>query len=140
MAFHRHWRDAPWDPGRWPNFEPPEFACRHCGEIFIDDRMIDGIQQVRARMDRPLRLNSAHRCSVYNRRVGGAAHSRHLRLALDIDASDMGEGAKRRLFELCREAGFGAFGFYATFLHVDDREGRRWWTNTGRETWNFLAH
>jgi len=138
IGFHRHWRDAPWDQGRWPNFQPAEFACRHCGQLYFDSRIFDAIQRVRAYMARPLRINSAHRCSVHNRRVGGAAHSRHLRLALDVDASDMDERQRRRLFARCREAGFDAFGFYATFLHVDDRSGRRWWTEKGKETWSFL--
>jgi len=89
-------------------------------------------------MGRPLRINSAHRCSVHNRRLGGAPHSRHLRLALDVDVSDMDERQRRRLFALAREAGFDAFGFYATFLHMDDRPHRRWWTEKGKETWSFL--
>ena len=140
IGFHRHWQDAPWDHRRWPSFKAHEFACRHCGELYYDSRMFDRIQMVCTRLGRPLRINSAHRCSVHNRAVGGAAHSRHLRLALDVDVSDMDESGRRRLFGLAREAGFDAFGFYGTFLHVDDRKGRRWWTNKGKETWSFLAH
>ena len=138
VGFHRHWQGAPWDARRWPNFKAHEFACRHCGELYFDSRMFDRIQMVRTRLGHPLGLNSAHRCSVHNRAVGGAPHSRHLRLALDVAVSDMNADRRRRLFALCKEAGFDAFGFYATFLHVDDRKGRRWWTKKGRETWSFL--
>ena len=135
---YRHWEDAPWDMARWPNFKPHEFACRHCGEFFYDERMYDQLQFVRNFVGKPTSINSAHRCRIYNRRIGGAPYSRHLRLAFDISAAGWTANERIRLRSGCDQAGFRTFGYYGTFLHTDDRPTRTWWTSKGKVTWNFL--
>ena len=140
-----HWTEALdlWAESRWPNFRPDEkardgrlsLACPHCGEFYFDEWMLDGLQFIRHRTSRPVSLNSGHRCRIHNLRVGGAEYSRHLRLAFDISTQGHDLAA---LHAAAQDWDFGAFGFYGTFLHVDDRPGRRWFTKEGRKTWNFL--
>lgn len=130
-----HWRDAPWDPARWPNFTPRELACRGDGEYFHDPAGFDALQRLRDAMGAPIRVTSGHRSALHNARVGGAPGSAHLRFAADValDGHD-----PQRLLAAAQEAGFRSFGFYQTFLHMDRRPARRWfggeharrkWTN-----------
>ncbi|MCK5127657.1 MAG: hypothetical protein KAR42_15475 [candidate division Zixibacteria bacterium] len=133
---YSHYSEAPWDKERWPNFSPKELACPHCGEYYHNTAFLDAIQYVRTKAGKPIRLNSAHRCWLYNasKHIGGAPMSEHKKIAGDISL----DGHDRfKLKELCKEAGFTGFGHYATFLHTD--MGRpRWWTSkAGRQLWNL---
>jgi zinc D-Ala-D-Ala carboxypeptidase len=145
------WQDAPWDQHRWPNFTPSELACRcpidsphYCrGEFYYDPEFFDGLQVVRNRLGEPLRLNSAHRCALRNAYVGGAALSQHKLMAADLALDDHNP---RELLDACKLGGFTTFGFYRTFLHIDQRikpdgSGRRWFSSPeARKQWTqFLT-
>jgi len=110
---------------RWPNFDPSEFACQHCGQTYYWPEFFDKIQTVRSELDRPLSILSGHRCSLHNAMVGGAPLSQHLKLAADI--SSKGHD-KAKLLRACQSAGFAGFGFYNTFLHIDLGRPREWWS------------
>lgn len=124
---------------RWPDFAPrePNLACPCCGAFFLDEAAMDRLQAARTAAGRAFRINSGHRCPIHNARVGGAPMSRHKRIAFDISLAGHDPVD---LLEACRTAGFTAFGFYRTFLHVDTRPGRRWSTPGGRQTWNGLVN
>jgi uncharacterized protein YcbK (DUF882 family) len=138
-GIYDHFSLAPWQEARWPNFRPAEMSCPHCGEYYHFERLFDAIQWVRSHLNRPIHINSSHRCPFYNasRRIGGAALSEHkMRVALDIGLRGHDPA---KLYGALQEAGFSTFGFYGNFIHVDAREGRRWFSKTGRETWNGLV-
>lgn len=120
---------------RWPNFDPSEFACRHCGEMYHWPEFFDRIQNVRFDVGRPLVILSGHRCTLHNARVGGAPFSQHLKLAADIST----HGHDRQLLlKACGSAGFTGFGFYQTFLHIDLGRPRRWWSGQkARQLWQI---
>lgn len=125
--YDRHWR--------WPNFERSEFACRHCGEEYFWPEFFDGIQAVRSDIGKPIRILSAHRCSLHNARVGGAPFSQHLTMAADISVLNHDRGD---LLKACQRAGFNGFGFYHTFLHIDLGPPRHWWFDQkARELWKI---
>ncbi|MGF1462916.1 MAG: D-Ala-D-Ala carboxypeptidase family metallohydrolase [Maricaulaceae bacterium] len=132
------WRDAPWDTARWPNFTPAELACRcagrHCvGEFWFDPGFFDALQRLRDAVGRPLRINSAHRCGVWNAIVGGAPLSAHRRIAVDVALAGHDRFA---LYDQALASGFRSFGFYQSFLHMDQRPGRRWWSGErARRLW-----
>lgn len=132
---YEHYNEAPWNKRRWPNFSPAEVACRHCGELYLDEVALDTMQRCRDFYGSALRLNSAHRCALHNARIGGAPQSQHKRIAFDI--SIVGKDKARVLFA-AQSAGFRTFGFYETFLHVDMRPGRAWSTKKGKEVWSGL--
>jgi len=120
---------------RWPNFDPSEFSCRHCGETFYWPEFLDKIQTVRSELRRPLVILSGHRCALHNARVGGAPFSQHLKLAADI--STLGHD-RRKLLRACRNAGFTGFGFYNTFLHIDLGRPRNWWSGEkAKQLWQI---
>ena len=53
------------------NFKVSEFACKHCGENKIDQRVINIVQVIREALGVPVRVNSGYRCETHNAEVGG---------------------------------------------------------------------
>lgn len=113
--------NALWED-RWPNFTADEFACKHCGQYVHKVKFLDKIQALRYLVDKPLKINSGHRCKIHNAIVTGNPNSRsqHLNIAADIDLA----GHDRHLMaDLARNLGFTGIGFGKNFLHVDVRDG-----------------
>lgn len=131
----QHYSEAPWQAERWGNFSPAEVSCPCCGEMYFDPEAFDRVQLVRDDVGIPTALNSAHRCALHNRRVGGAARSMHKEIAFDISLRNQN---KQSLLDAARRAGFTGFGYYGTFLHVDLGRPRYWVTKAGEKTWNGL--
>ncbi len=119
---------------RWPNFSARELACPCCGEFYLDAAAMDRLQGARDAARRPFHINSAHRCPIHNARVGGAPLSAHKLIAFDISILNHERAA---LFDTLKQAGFGSFGFYQTFIHADTRPGRRWYGKGARRKWTF---
>jgi len=109
---------------RWPNFSPSEMACHHCGELLIDEEAMDNLQKLRDKVGAVININSAYRCAVHNRNVGGARLSMH-RLGKAFDLSTIGM-VKEEMYLQAHEVGFTGFGFYDSFLHVDTGKERTW--------------
>ena len=59
------------------NFKVSEFACKHCGENNIDQRVLNMAQAIRDELGVPVRVNSGYRCETHNLRVGGVKGSYH---------------------------------------------------------------
>jgi hypothetical protein len=77
--------------------------------------------EARHRLGKPLRINSAYRNAAYNRAIGGASASIHMRGgALDLSGSPV---TLRRILREMRDEGLfkGGIGRYPTFTHVDVR-------------------
>ncbi len=111
-----------WRWGRY--FQPREIACRGDDSLLVDSKALDILYKARSMVGQPFVITSAYRSPLHNARVGGAPKSAHkLGIAFDIRLA----GHDRNiLLDCCRAAGFGSFGFYKTFLHVDTRQGRSW--------------
>ncbi len=63
-------------------FHDGEFQCK-CGSCpmgiaHMDPRLLHILDDVRRTLDKPLRINSAVRCSAHNARVGGSQSSEHV--------------------------------------------------------------
>ena len=119
--------DFPRGGWRWPNFRPEEMACKD-GSILIHPPSLDKLQRLRARIGKPMVINSAFRSGAYNRRVGGAAGSLHLAArAYDVRMAGHDPHEVERLARAC---GFTGFGFYPDqgFLHIDTGPAREWGT------------
>jgi hypothetical protein len=118
-TFYDHWREAPEDAWRWPNFSPAEIACRGTGKLLVNAPALEKLQALRDRMGKPLIVRSAYRSPEHNRAVGGAPRSKHMDgAAFDIAMANHDPAA----FEAAaRAVGFLGFGFYprSGFMHID---------------------
>lgn len=119
---------------RWPNFSRAEIACKqvskkgncYCGgSIVIDEHSMDCLQRFRNIVGIPFSPNSAYRCAVHNRNVGGSPNSQHLLgRAFDIPIK---KGMDRAtIHRAAKKAGFTGFGDYDNFVHVDTGPARYW--------------
>lgn len=111
-----------------PDFQAKEFACRDgSDEIVINLRLVHILQRVRDHFGKPVVINSAYRTKAYNAKVGGAAASQHLLgAAADIAIKGVAPSAVADYAETILPT--GGIGRYATFTHIDVREGKARWT------------
>jgi uncharacterized protein YcbK (DUF882 family) len=105
-------------------FKRREFACAcGCGMDTVDYELVVALDAIRDHFDRPV-LVTPHggcRCESFNRVVGGAAGSQHLRgRAADIIV--MGTPPSI-VADLAEQMLLGGVGRYDTFTHVDTRHG-----------------
>jgi len=123
---YNHWRDVPAARWRWKNFSPAEIACRGSGSLRINEDALDRLQALRDALAKPLIIRSAYRSPAHNKKVGGAAKSKHLDgTAFDIAMANHDPVA----FETAaRAVGFLGFGFYprSGFIHIDLGPTRVW--------------
>lgn len=136
---YKHWSDFDMSEWEWPNFTPEELSCKHCGEYYHDPDSLNKLQKARSLKGKPFIINSARRCEYYNDVVvKGSANSIHKRwIAFDISLSGHN---KKELMKCLFDAGFTTFGMYNTFIHVDTRDYRRWYSVTGviKKEWQAI--
>lgn len=111
------------------HFSRKELACRCCGRLQIDGRLIDALEDLRNRAGVPIAVHAGYRCPKHNLEVGGVPNSEHtLGLAADIHVPGL---SLQAMYELaCQvpqfaEGGIGAYD--SNFLHVDVRGHRARW-------------
>ena len=110
------------------NFSKKAFACKCCGVSKASKKLIDGLQELRESVDRPIVIVSGYRCTKHNINVGGATNSQHmLGNAADIKIEGMtideiiDAVEKRDVFKN------GGIGMYKSWVHVDVRPGKARW-------------
>jgi uncharacterized protein YcbK (DUF882 family) len=120
------------------NFFLYEFESPDTKETKIDEKLIDKLESLRDRIskklnrDVPLIINSGYRTSEYNKKVGGAENSFHMKgMAADIDVAGIARITIDEFAELAEEEGFEGIGKYNTFVHVDVRGSKARWDNRG---------
>ena len=113
-------------PDQWPFkwFQPEELASKGDGSLLIDYDAIAMLDATREHLGKPMNINSAYRDPIHNARVGGAPRSMH-KTGGAFDPSLRGHN-KWELFEAAKYAGFTGFGFYNSFLHIDNGRRRSW--------------
>lgn len=137
------WQDVPKSAWKWPNFSPEEIASnifvngkngpKIKGPILIDERSLDMLQKLRTKLGKPFIINSAYRDPEYNKAIGGAKNSQHMRgQAFDISMANHNPAE----FEAAAiEVGFKGIGHYpgSNFMHIDTRVSNQVvkWKGTG---------
>lgn len=93
--------------------------------VLLHPALILLVQDVRNHFNEPVTINSGYRSPGHNRRVGGAANSRHtMGLAADIHVWRV---APSKVQDYVKGLDIGGIGSYNTFTHVDvEGENRRW--------------
>ncbi|GLK80866.1 D-Ala-D-Ala carboxypeptidase family metallohydrolase [Methylopila turkensis] len=102
------------------NTDPPAALYGHI------DKTARVLDELRERLGRPITLSSVYRSKAYNKAIGGAADSSHLRFnAVDfaVVGSPFGPAHWAAALREMRSAGLfsGGIGTYSTFVHVDTR-------------------
>ena len=87
------------------HFKVSEFACKHCGDNKIDQRVINMAEEIRQKLGVPVRINSGYRCETHNKNVGGVKGSKHTKgLAADLSCS-LGAAAMKKAVQDLRAEG-----------------------------------
>ena len=120
-----------WDEIKY--FKKPEFACK-CGKYCdgypseIDMDMVKIADQIRARIGKPIYINSGLRCKTHNANVGGVSNSQHLfGKAADLGCppgctpSQMASIAEEIMGDT------GGIGTYSWGIHIDTRSAKSRW-------------
>ncbi len=115
------------------NFNVKEFACKGngcCEKVKIDTELVDCLQKIRDHFGVPVIINSAYRCAVHNRVVGGASASKHL---LGMAADIVVKGVEpKEVAKYAESIGVLGIGLYETasdgyFVHIDTRKNKAFW-------------
>ena len=108
------------------NFKVKEFACKNGSDpIKVDCLLVVYLQKARDHFKVPIILNSAYRTSGYNKQVGGAKNSYHVK----GQAADLHTKGKVDLFELAKFfESIGCHGIIvypnSGFVHIDTRDSK----------------
>ena len=92
--------------------------------------VLDMLDEVREKFDKPIHINSGYRTPQHNEAVGGTENSSHLKgLAVDITC----DNSKDRfdLINCLLDVGFSRIGVAKTFIHADidfDKSNGVMWT------------
>jgi uncharacterized protein YcbK (DUF882 family) len=118
------------------NFSLHEFDCNDGtpvpDELLHNVESLAGqLQILRDYLKEPVRINSAYRHANYNKRIGGAPDSMHVRaMAADITVKSKTPKQVKAIIERlikAKKLKFGGIGLYAGFVHVDIREAYARW-------------
>ena len=109
-------------------FKVKEFACQDGSDpVFVSDALVAVLQKIRTHFGVPVDVNSGFRSAGHNKKVGGAAYSRHLYgTAADIAVRGVAPEKVYAYAETLLPAS-GGIGLYSWGIHVDVRpEKGRW--------------
>jgi hypothetical protein len=86
--------------------------------------VLDMLDEVREKFDKPIHINSGYRTPAHNEKVGGTENSSHLRgFAVDLSDNDNGlpiSSVNRfDLINCLLDVGFSRIGIAKTFIHAD---------------------
>lgn len=112
------------------NFKVSEFKCNDGSDtVLISDKLVDLLQKIRDHFGVAVTINSGYRTSTYNKKVGGATNSQHVKgTAADIVAKGVDPLTVAQYAEYLMPNS-GGIGVYQTFTHVDVRTSRSRWDN-----------
>lgn len=118
------------------NFKLSEFACKDGSSVPKEllpnvQRLATNLQVIRDYIHCPITINSGYRTPTYNKRVGGAKNSQHLKAkASDLTTS---EYTPKELYDIIEDLinkgaiSQGGLGLYKTFVHYDVRGTKARW-------------
>lgn len=122
------------------NFKKSEFKCRD-GTVVPDELMdnleelVENLQIIRDHINVPMHIISGYRTPKYNRKIGGARKSQHMKAkAADIVVKSIKPVELRKIIvELIKEGKIkkGGVGLYRSFVHYDTRGWNARWKGRG---------
>ena len=111
------------------HFTDKELECRCCKVSTMQPQFMDSLEKIRVEMNRPLKLNSAKRCSTHNQAVSSTGpngpHTDHGDGGQAVDIQISGADALR-LVEVAKKYGMTGIGVKQNgpagkrFIHLDN--------------------
>tara|TARA_B100000029_G_scaffold5246_1_gene5835 strand:+ start:293 stop:682 length:390 start_codon:yes stop_codon:yes gene_type:complete len=101
----------------WQNFSPDEVKCQHCGELKIDEELMDLIQDARDTLG-PLRITSGYRCSEHNNNISSTGPSGPHTTGKAIDIAAKSSQQRKELIDYFATKVSG-LGIAKSFIHID---------------------
>lgn len=104
----------------WKHFCSNEFKCKCCGEVVVDNKLIDKLEELRVALgDKPIIITSGYRCLKHNKDTGGVKNSQHLYgRAADIKVIGL---SPEYIGKQATKVGFSFVKVYSSWVHVDVR-------------------
>ena len=126
MAVKTYSKASHGDTNITPNFKVREFACRDgSNQVIVDSLLAEVLEDIRAQCGgRPIVISSGYRTPAYNKKIGGASDSYHMKgQAADISIAGVAPAVVAAAAEkaLAARKLAGGIGLYANFTHVDTR-------------------
>ena len=120
-----------WDEIKY--FKKSEFACK-CGGYCdgypaeIDMNMVKIADEIRARIGKPISINSGLRCKTHNANVGGVSNSQHL-LGKAADLGCPSGCTPTQMASIAEKimGDTGGIGTYSWGIHIDTRSTKSRW-------------
>jgi uncharacterized protein YcbK (DUF882 family) len=108
------------------NFTTQELRCRCCGEVMVEEDLVNALEELRELVGGPLFVTSGYRCPAHNRAVGGAKNSYHMKgMAADVWSDVV--SPKNMAYCATLVSAIKGVGLYRNFVHVDVREKSAYW-------------
>jgi hypothetical protein len=109
-----------------PHFKVKEFACKDGSAItFIDDYMVNILELLRKKLEKPIIITSGYRTPQHNAKVGGAKYSYHMRgMAVDIRVNGLSAKEIAKVLDKIVEG--GGIIVYKSWVHFDVRNGKKY--------------
>ena len=102
-------------------FQENEFKM---GDKIVFDKMspdlLYKLDELRELCGFPITITSSYRTEAYNKKIGGAAKSKHL-LGIAVDLSCKNSQQRYKIVEEAIKIGFNGIGVAKTFIHLDTR-------------------
>ena len=111
------------------NFKIREFDCKGagcCSQTKVDGKLVEYLQQIRDKFQKPVYIQSGYRCPTHNAKVENAASkSKHMDgLAADIAVEGV---TPLEVAQLAEVIGVKGIGLYDDFVHIDTRKTKSFW-------------
>ena len=91
------------------------------GKEYMDVNLLMILDNMRHRSGIPYKINSGYRSSEYNKKIGGAENSAHIKgKAVDISATTSSQ--KYLIIEAAIQLGIQRIGVGDNFIHIDIQE------------------
>ena len=111
------------------NFTRSEFKCNcgNCENDTVDAELLEALQALRDFIGKPIVITSGNRCLTYNRSIGSADTSQHVKgRAVDIQVNGVSPSVIQGYLLSTYPDKFG-IGCYPAFTHLDTRTKKARW-------------
>lgn len=121
------------------HFKVGEITCKDGSPSYvINSAVLEGLEKLRNIINKPIYITSGYRSETYNKKVGGAKDSQHVKgNAIDFSIKGM---SSLEIYNILRQNNllgpvFKGIGLYDTFVHVDVRPNPH---KRGYSFWNSI--